>query len=293
MNQIRHFNKSTVGLITIFFCSFLFSCSHEPSSKNSALKQASEYFPKEKAQVLVVGTFHFDYPGLDYNKTPDENKIDVLAEPKKSEVTELVEHIKKFRPSKIAIEASPGWGATEKLKKYKNGEFREERDERYQLGMRIATEMQLDTLYEVDVFGMSEDLVVRDSNYIQELFKDFDFQHDDPYNQYMTDWYNEEDKLVSKTNLLDYFKLMNSRESHNYGYGAYLVGDFKLDDYRGADVLSIWWYNRNLRIFRNLQKITESPDDRILMIFGNGHAAIFRQLLEASPEYDFVEFESL
>ena len=153
--------------------------------------------------------------------------------------------------------------------------------------------MQLDTLYAIDTFGMTEELARRDSTYVMELFKDFDFQHDDPYNQYMTDWYNEEDKLASKTNLLDLFKLMNSRESHNYGYGAYLVGDFKLDDYRGADVLSIWWYNRNLRIFRNLQKITDGADDRILMIFGNGHASVFRQLLEASPEYDFVEFDSL
>jgi len=30
-----------------------------------------------------------------------------------------------------------------------------------------------------------------------------------------------------------------------------------------------------------------------LVIFGNGHAAILRQLLEASPQYEFVEFSSL
>ena len=93
--------------------------------------------------------------------------------------------------------------------------------------------------------------------------------------------------------LLEFFKLINSKEWHDYGYGAYLVGDFKLENNRGADYLSIWWYNRNLRIFRNLQKITESENDRILVIFGNGHASIFRQLIEASPEYDFVEFDSL
>ena len=31
----------------------------------------------------------------------------------------------------------------------------------------------------------------------------------------------------------------------------------------------------------------------ILVIFGNGHAAILRQFLEASPQYEFVEFSSL
>ena len=77
------------------------------------------------------------------------------------------------------------------------------------------------------------------------------------------------------------------------GLGVYLVGDFKLDNGRGADILSIWWYNRNLRIFRKLQEITENKDDRILMIFGNGHAEILRQLLESSPEYEFIEFDKL
>ncbi len=278
-------------ILFIATLTLLVSCAEQ--KPESTLKEASEYFPNEKTQVLVVGTFHFDYPGLDYNKTLDEDKIDVLTEPKKSEVTELVEYIKKFKPNKIAIEAFDKWEATMKLSKYKTGEFRDKRDERYQLGMRIANELQLDTLYAIDSWGLSDYMADKDSIYIQNLFKDFDFQSDDPFNQYMMDWFTEESKLTSQTNLLSFFKLINSKESHDYGYGAYLVGDFKLENYRGADILSIWWYNRNLRIFRNLQKITESENDRILVIFGNGHASVFRQLLEASPEYDFVEFDSL
>ena len=271
----------------------LFSCTENPTKKKEHLTSASQFFPKEKTQVLVVGTFHFDYPGLDVSKALEEDKIDVLKEPKKSEVTELVNYIKKFKPTKIAIEAFDNWKATEKLKKYKAGAFRDERDERYQLGMRIANELKIDTLYSIDAGSMSEDLERLDSTYTQQLFKDFDFQNDDPYNEMIMNWLQEGTKQVSKTNLLTYFKHTNSREEHQYGYGAYLVGDFKLDKLRGADILSIWWYNRNLRIFRKLQKITESKEDRILLIFGNGHAAILRQLLEASPEYDFVEFDSL
>jgi hypothetical protein len=269
----------------------LISCVEQKTE--TGIKYPSEYFPKEKVQVLVVGTFHFEYPGLDYNKTPEEDQIDVLKEPKKSEVTELVDYIKKFKPNKIAIEAFDKWEATKKLKEYKKGEHRDKRDERYQLGMRIAHELQLDTLYAIDSWGLSEYMAEKDSVYIQNLFKDFDFQSDDPFNQHMMDWYKEESKLASKTNLLNFFKMTNSKESHDYGYGAYLVGDFKLENYRGADILSMWWYNRNLRIFRNLQKITESKNDRILMIFGNGHASVLRQLLEASPEFEFVEFDSL
>ena len=183
----------------------LVSCAEQ--KQESVLKKASEYFPNEKTQVLVVGTFHFNYPGLDYNKTLDDDKIDVLTEPKKSEVTELVNYIKRFKPNKIAIEAFDKWEATKKFKKYKKGEFRDKRDERYQLGMRIANELQLDTLYAIDSWGLSDYMADNDSIYIQNLFKDFDFQSDDPFNQYMMDWHKEETKLASKSNLLSFFKI--------------------------------------------------------------------------------------
>jgi hypothetical protein len=273
-------------------CLILFvACAEQ--KQESTLKQVSDFYPKEKTQVLVVGTFHFNYPGADYYKSSEENKVDVLKEPKKTEVAELVEYIKKFKPNKIAIEAFPKFQATTKLGKYKKGEFRDKRGEEYQLAMRIASDLQLDTLYAIDSWALSEYRAQIDSTYFANLFKDYDFQSDDPYNQYVFDSYKEEEKLRVNTNLLDYFKFTNSKEYHDHMYGAYLVGDFKLEDYRGADILSMWWYNRNLRIFRNLQKITESENDRILVIFGNGHASVFRQLLEASPEYEFVEFDSL
>jgi hypothetical protein len=276
-------------LLIVFLSSFTFIF----GQKTNEIRKPSSFFPQEKANVLVVGTFHFDYPGLDVFKPGDENKIDVLKEPKKSEVTELVNYIKKFKPTKIAIESQPGWNATEKLKKYKNGEFRGERDERYQLGMRIATEFGMDTIYGIDAVSLDEDLMKIDSAYIENLFEDFDFKTSDPYMEMYKKMLAYEDSLRSKVNLLDYFKHLNSEEYHKFDYGLYLIGDFKLDHNRGADILSIWWYNRNLRIFRKLQEITESSDDRILVIFGNGHVSILRQLFECSPEYEFIEFDSL
>jgi Family of unknown function (DUF5694) len=261
--------------------------------QKSKIKQPSSFFPSERAKVLMVGTFHFDYPNLDVNKVNDADKIDVLKEPKKSEVTELVNYIKKFKPTKIAIEATPKWNATEKLRKYKAGNLRNERDERYQIALRVANEMKMDTIYGIDADSFDEDLVKLDSVYFQKLFKDFDFQNDDKFNTMYMKWFDYQEKLPVTTNLLKYIKNINTSESHKLGYGAYLVGDFKLDNQRGADILSIWWYNRNLRIFRKLQEITESSKDRILVIFGNGHAAVLRQLLESSPEYKFIEFDSL
>lgn len=280
----------------IIVCSLVFilcSCTEKEIIKKESIKPITSYFPKDKTKVLVVGTFHLDYPNLDAHKTLDEDKIDVLTEPKKSEITELVNYIKKFKPTKIAIEAHPNFNATNKLREYKLGKHRDQRDERYQLGMRIANELNLDTIYSIDATNVITDFEKIDSSYVTTLFKDYNFSSDDPYEKYFKDWLKEEDKLPARVSIIDYIKHSNSRESHQYGYGLYLIGDFKLDNNRGADVLATWWYSRNLRMFRNIQLIDQTKEDKILVIVGNGHAAILRQLFETSPEYDFTELDSL
>lgn len=99
------------------------SCAQdEPKiSENPSVATYDSFYNQERAKVLVVGTFHFDYPGLDEVKTAENDKIDVLTEPKKSEVTALVNYIKRFKPTKIAIEAFPEWNTKEKFADYKKG----------------------------------------------------------------------------------------------------------------------------------------------------------------------------
>lgn len=277
----------------IYLVALMLSCASIFSQTSNSLKSPSSFFGNKKIPVLVVGTFHFNYPNLDVIKTNYSDKIDVLTNPKKEEITQIVNYIKKFKPTKIAIEADSSWGATDKLRRYKKGELRDKRDERYQLGIRIAAELNLDTLFSIDAESLDGDLIQLDSIYFKKLFKDFDFAtHDTIWGMYKK-WFEYEDRLPSRINLLEYLKRINSREHHRLEYGAYLVGDFKLDNQRGADILSIWWYNRNLRIFRKLQEITQNKSERILLIFGNGHAAVLRQLLESSPEYEFIEFSNL
>lgn len=49
----------------------------------------------------------------------------------------------------------------------------------------------------------------------------------------------------------------------------------------GAALLSAC-YERNIRIFANPQRISR-PGDRIVVIFGSGHAAILRVLVRSAP----------
>ena len=97
-----------------------------------------------------------------------------------------------------------------------------------------------------------------------------------------------------KIPLLDYFLFYNSDKALNRNYGAYFDGEyFTQGQYRGADAVAMDWYDRNLRIFRNIQRLTTSPDDRILVLFGQGHISILKQLFECVPNYKLVKFKDL
>jgi hypothetical protein len=59
------------------------------------------------------------------------------------------------------------------------------------------------------------------------------------------------------------------------------------DGYAGADLLSRW-YERNIRIFANLQRVVE-PGDRVVVLIGSGHAPILRELVTYDPTMRRVE----
>ena len=59
------------------------------------------------------------------------------------------------------------------------------------------------------------------------------------------------------------------------------------DTYIGADLLTKW-YERNIRIFNNIQRLA-GPGDRIILIIGSGHAPILRELIDSDPELVLVD----
>jgi hypothetical protein len=84
-------------------------------------------------------------------------------------------------------------------------------------------------------------------------------------------------------------RLRNDPDSLAADHGIYMrfsrVGAG--DTYVGADLVAKW-YKRNIKIFSNLQRITV-PGDRVLVIYGTGHAPTLRELVTYDPEMDLVE----
>ena len=259
---------------------------------------------RKRPTVLLVGTFHFHYPNLDVVKTAEDKQVNILSAQKQREVQQLVDYIAKFKPTKIVVEERVGNNKMlKKYRAYKSGKQPLGRDEIQQVGFRLLDKFKLDTLYGADAGSIFDDLYdSKDSTVLRPTLtniftgwgKDYNYKCDTPMCKLIDSLQNNVAKMELTWPLLDYFKYLNSDKGLGLNYASYFSGEyFTRGQYRGADALAMDWYNRNLRIFRNIQNITTSPDDRILVLFGQGHVSILKQLFEYDPAYQLIKFNDL
>lgn len=246
------------------------------------------------AEVLLLGTFHFKDAGLDGYKP--EVDIDILSEVRQREVAEVVDALAtRFRPTKIAVEARGDWARRIVDKEYPahlQGGFELPANEVYQVGFRLAKQLEHATLYPVDAAGRRYENLPTDGDgmaYARALGQEGLLQG--PWSERYAALHRHEDLAKAGRPLRDTLLAMNTEERLLAGHGQYLLGGIALgtgDGYPGADHVSGWWYNRNLRIFANIRRIAE-PGDRILVLIGAGHVPIIRHAVQASPEFRLVE----
>lgn len=262
----------------IIFCSFLI-CANLNAQFSSQLEQTP---------VMTLGVFHFSFPNLDAVKTAEEDKISVLDDPWQSEIVAIAKAIEDFRPTIIAIELNPS--AQRRIDSlyqlYRAGDWNLTTSETQQLGFRIARNLGIDRIYCVDNMGVHYDN-------IQNLFADSarltaleHYYFNSPYRHITL---REAGRIES---VIDHVLFYNHPDQIRESLSTYLLHPFKYEespgDFIGVDFESGRWYNRNLRIFRNIQRIERTSDDRILMIVGKEHLNLLNLFFDISREFEFV-----
>ncbi|MEM6379182.1 MAG: DUF5694 domain-containing protein [Bacteroidota bacterium] len=235
-----------------------------------------------QVQVLILGSYHFDNPGLDVNNLEAD---DVLAAKRKKEIKEVVNLLAKFKPTKISIErrwqTQSDTVAREKYQKYLKGKHQLERSESQQIGFRLAKQLDHKQIFCLDAPGNFDfgSMVA----YAQENGQGDIIQN---MQAWMGKYMQEEQAFLASRSIKDILLRHNEPDRLVGGHGMYVkmleIG--KDLDYPGADLVSDW-YERNIKIFSNLTRIT-APNDRILIIFGSGHAPILSELVKYHPEYE-------
>ncbi|MDE0635706.1 MAG: DUF5694 domain-containing protein [Candidatus Poribacteria bacterium] len=252
-----------------------------------------------KPTIMILGSRHLANPGID---AVNYKMDDVLAPKRQGEIEQLVQQLKKYSPTKIALEQDPSRNAeiNTNYQGYLAGTYKLQRWEIDQIGFRLAKQMEHSEVYCVDYFPdqdpfFSEDF---DSNLtdIIKFAKEHNQEHLLPSVEDNTDsnadFHEEEDGRVwivptKYESLIDLYIRDNKPEGRRAEHQLYLqmarVG--LKDQYLGANWVGHIWYTRNLKIFVNLTRITESADDRILLIIGAGHVYLVQHFLEASGKY--------
>lgn len=247
-------------------------------------------FEEPQAKLLVLGTFHFKDAGLDSYKPHHE--VDILSPQRQDEVADLLERLAAFAPTRIAVEMDRTRQQVldERYAAYLAGNFELKSNEIYQLGFRLGARLAHERLYAVDADGRRYEPYVDGEEFARRHDQAWVLDH--PWNERYTKLYEWGDQTKVQSSLRDFLLYLNSPERVRLGHGHYFVGGFRAataDAYPGADNLSGWWYNRNLRIFANVLQLARGPEDRVLLIIGAGHVPIIRHAAEASPDVEWVE----
>ena len=83
-------------VLCLIFCSLLFPF--------TLIAQPEPTATSRKIKVLLLGTFHFDNPGLDIAKYESAN---VLTAKRQEEIKEVITRLGNFNPDKIFVEVVP------------------------------------------------------------------------------------------------------------------------------------------------------------------------------------------
>ena len=254
-----------------------------------AVTSAAAAKAEAPARVMVLGTWHFDNPGLDLINTQAE---DVRTPKRQCELEAVAKALAKFRPTKIMVEkvATAPDLVDSGFSGFTPAQLAQRKDERVQIGYRIAHALGHDKVYAVD-----EQPSRGEPDY-------FPFgkvmEHAQVHNQ-MTrlqagmaqvkaDKKAFEEKQ-GRTNLATLLIEQNEPSAWRTGISGYyeMLSVGNSEEQPGAE-LNAYWYMRNAKIFGKLMTIAK-PADRVLIIFGTSHVYWLRHFAREMMGFEDVD----
>jgi len=251
----------------------------------------------EKTTLMILGSDHLSNPGVNYINYQYD---DVFAPKRQREIKQLVKRLKAFSPTKIAITMDERLDeeTEQQYQGYLNGTYKLTRSQYDQIGFQLAKELKHSKLYcidynlEADSMHLLSDPSIRESiNFVgfakahnqEHLLPDISAEGKVTQDNKGVNWINSE----QYESMIDIHRRLNLPETL-YEYHQMYLQIAKIgqgDQYPGANWVTYIWYARNIKIYSNLTRITDSPDDRILLIICAGHVFLVQRFLEDSGNY--------
>lgn len=291
-----NFNMMKQKLITL---TLLLCCSISCLAQVSP-KIALESFPALKdntvTPIMILGTFHFNF-SENVSDVKGENNFDINSETRQKELLFLIEKLKEFKPTRIAVEMMlPNQPLMDSLfKAYSAGRWKLGKNEVYQVGFGLAKELGLNGVSCVDTRPEQVEVDTTISDWELYAQQRGELEKWEAYNgpNKQTNEYIE--NLRTKMNITDYLVFLNEDKVKRRYKQFFLTGLVEVgtgDTYVGAD-LTGYWYRRNTRIFANIKQLITLENERILVLYGNSHAWVLEELFSASPEFKTISVDKV
>ncbi len=269
---------STYKLLTAFLISFLFGYSGYA----------------QQTQVLLVGTFHFDNPGLDAAKL---KSLDIKSVPVQKEINNIVAAIAKYHPQQIFVEY-PYQDQDQLNDLYKiflaDSVISGIRDksELYQIGFKSAKALglkQLDAMdYKMNLTGTDSMMKVMKGAGQEEFMRAIP--------EYIKTISGNFNQLVqSGASLTDIIIAQNTPAYRSSDLGFYtnlLTKAGESNNFTGANI-AVQWYERNICMFSLFQKKLKPESQKVMVILGASHIAALQTFFKLNPAYQLVELKDI
>jgi hypothetical protein len=231
-----------------------------------------------RPEILILGTFHMASPGNDVHNADVD---DVLSPRRQREMAELLDVLRRFRPTKVAVEAAfDSRTLAQRFESYVAGDYALSANEIDQIGIRLASELGHESIHGVDADG--EFPYYRVSNYAKANGRGAEF---DSLQALVGARVQRESEYLRNHSIRETLELTNADSTVARSVGEYYTTYLPFGErweYAGPYLLSRW-YERNIRIYMHIRDLITSPDDRILVVFGAGHLGWLRQHVANDP----------
>lgn len=264
-----------------------FSCKEKGSAEPEiAVAERNTELPtknSDKIKVLNMGSFHM-------GMTTDAHKTEFDEHDKENQkkVHAIAEMLADFDPTVILVETVPE--LNERLQEqYK--EYVENPDMFFQ----NPSEIQL-LAYEVGRLSGTERIygVDHKMNYNYKIGHEIENKVDptwhDRFYENPLKFYPEVNLDQDSLSLLEKLKLTNQDRYLDFLITVnadMLTHAGSEKGFDGADEAAKF-YQRNLRMYSNINRIELNPDDRVFILMGATHTAFFRDFMSRSPKYEMV-----
>nr|WP_297913853.1 DUF5694 domain-containing protein [uncultured Allomuricauda sp.] len=230
------------------------------------------------SRIAFLGIFHFGSTSDLMSLQPG----DILGVERQEEIISVVEKLSRYKPTKIVLEFPFGNNKLDSLyQQYLKAEHPLTINERQQLGFRLGAKLGHEHIYVAD---HRMDLPFEDlQNFLVETGKQDFFPNflSKMKTEVIDVWQNKYDTLT----LSEFLAFMNQDEFDRLNKAFYLqhMNQLGTEANPVGVALNAKWWERNMRIMHNIDKLTKDGD-KILVLFGQGHTAILKDFYTARSD---------